>query len=153
MDIPNDDFNENENTNFKQLYKYMPTSSFRMLICGNSDSGKTNLLYHILVKPLVDYDQIYLYGKNLELEKYRHTIETMNDISGQVVHDIIHCNYDDVKSVNSLDSDSQKIVTFSILFVIKIKSHLLIISFTGDIRTVVLFTFHNHFIKLQKISD
>ena len=40
MDIPNDDFNENENTNFKQLYKYMPTSSFRMLICGNSDSGK-----------------------------------------------------------------------------------------------------------------
>ena len=112
MDIPNDDFNENENTNFKQLYKYMPTSSFRMLICGNSDSGKTNLLYHILVKPLVDYDQIHLYGKNLELEKYRHTIETMNDISGQVVHDIIHCNYDDVKSVNSLDSDSQKIVTF-----------------------------------------
>ena len=112
MDIPNDDFNENENTNFKQLYKYMPTSSFRMLICGNSDSGKTNLLYHILVKPLVDYDQIYLYGKNLELEKYRHTIETMNDISGQVVYDIIHCNNDDVKSVNSLDSDSQKIVIF-----------------------------------------
>ena len=65
MDIPNDDFNENENTNFKQLYKYMPTSSFRMLICGNSDSGKTNLLYHILVKPLVYYDQIHLYGKNL----------------------------------------------------------------------------------------
>ncbi|CAH3163914.1 unnamed protein product, partial [Porites lobata] len=48
---------------------------------GNSGSGKTNLLYHILMKPLVYYDQIHLYGKNLEQEKYRHMIETMNDIS------------------------------------------------------------------------
>ncbi|CAH3034566.1 unnamed protein product [Porites evermanni] len=51
-----------------------------MLICGNSGSGKTNLLFHILMKPLVYYDQIHLYGKNLEQEKYRHMIETMNDI-------------------------------------------------------------------------
>ena len=63
MEIPNYDFNEGENTNFKQLYKYMPKSNFRMLICGNSGSGKTNLLYHILMKPLVYYDQIHLYGK------------------------------------------------------------------------------------------
>ena len=61
MDIPNYDFNEDENTNFKQLYKYMPKSNFRMLICGNSGSGKTNLLFHILMKPLVYYDQIHLY--------------------------------------------------------------------------------------------
>ncbi|CAH3143092.1 unnamed protein product [Porites evermanni] len=52
-----------------------------MLICRNSGSGKTNLLYHILMKPLVYYDQIHLYGKNLEQEKYRHMIETLNDIS------------------------------------------------------------------------
>ena len=32
MEIPNYDFNEDENTNFKQLYKYMPKSNFRMLI-------------------------------------------------------------------------------------------------------------------------
>ena len=36
MEIPNYDLNEDENTNFKQLYKYMPKSNFRMLICGNS---------------------------------------------------------------------------------------------------------------------
>ena len=51
MDIPNYDFNEDENTNLKQLHKYMPKSNFRMLICGNSGSGKTNLkkneLFHI----------------------------------------------------------------------------------------------------------
>ena len=112
MEIPNYDFNEDENTNFKQLYKYMPKSNFRMLICGNSGSGKTNLLYHILMKPLVYYDQIHLYGKNLEQEKYRHMIETMNDISSQVGYDIMHCNNDDIKPVNGLESDAQKIVIF-----------------------------------------
>ena len=112
MEIPNYDFNEDENTNFKQLYKYMPKSNFRMLICGNSGSGKTNLLYHILMKPLVYYDQIHLYGKNLEQEKYRHMIETMNDISSQVGYDIMHSNNDGIKPVNSLESDAQKIVTF-----------------------------------------
>ena len=96
MEIPNYDFNEGENTNFKQLYKYMPKSNFRMLMCGNSGSGKTNLLYHILMKPLVYYNQIHLYGKNLEQEKYRHMIETMNDI----------------KPVNCLESDAQKIEIF-----------------------------------------
>ena len=111
MEIPNYDFNEDENTNFKQLYKYMPKSNFMTLICGNSGSGKTNLLYHILMKPLVYYDQIHLYGKSLEQEKYRHIIETMNDISGQVGYDI-HCNNDDIKPVNSLESNSQKIVIF-----------------------------------------
>ena len=112
MDIPNYDFNEDENTNFKQLYKYMPKSNFRMLICGGSNTGKTNLLFHILMKPLVYYDQIHLYGKNLEQEKYRHMIETMNDISSQVGYDIMHCNNDDIKPVNSLESDAQKIVIF-----------------------------------------
>ena len=112
MDIPNCDFNEDENTNFKQLYKYTPKSNFRMLICGNLGSGKTNLLYHILMKPLVYYDQIHLYSKNLEQEKYRHMIETMNDISGRVGYNIMHCNNDDIKPVNSLESDPRKIVMF-----------------------------------------
>ena len=64
------------------------------------------------MKPLVYYDQIHLYGKSLEQEKYRQMIETMNDISGQVGYDIIHCNNDDIKLVNSLESNSQKIVIF-----------------------------------------
>ena len=112
MEIPNYDFNEDENTNFTQLYRFMPDKPFRMLICGNSGSGKTNLLYHMLMKPLVFFDQVHLYGKNLEQEKYKHMIETMNDISKQVGYDIIHYNNDEIKPVNSLDADSQKIVIF-----------------------------------------
>ena len=153
MEIPNYDFNEDENTNFKLLYSYMPKSNFRMLICGNSGSGKTNLLYHILMKPLLYYDQIHLYGKNLEQEMYRHTIETMRDISGQVGYDIMHCNNDDIKPVHSLESDAQKIVIYDDFICDKNQNHLSIISFKGDTRTVVLFNSYNHFIKLQKISD
>ena len=102
MEIPNYDFNEDENNNFKQLYKYMPKSNFRMLVCGNSGSGKTNLLHHTLMKPLVYYDQVHSYGKNLEREKCRHMIETMNDISDQVGYDIMHYNNDEIKPVSSL---------------------------------------------------
>ena len=64
------------------------------------------------MKPLVYYDQIHLYGKNLEQEKYRHMIETMNDISSQVGYDIIHCDNNYIKPVNSLERDAQKIVIF-----------------------------------------
>ena len=34
----------------------MPNDTFRMLICGNSGSRKTNLLYHMLIVPLLYYD-------------------------------------------------------------------------------------------------
>ena len=71
MEIPNYDSTENKNNNFKRLYKYMPKDTFRMLICGNSGSGKTNMLYHMLMQPLVYYDQLHLYAKNLEQDKFK----------------------------------------------------------------------------------
>ena len=86
---------------------------FRMLICGNSGSGKTNLLYHILIKPLVYYDQIHLYGRNLEQEKYRHMIKEFNDFSNEVGYDIISYSNDEITPVTRrFDPDSQTIVIF-----------------------------------------
>ena len=41
----------------------MPSDTFRMLICGNSGSGKTNLLYYMLMKQLIQCDEIYFYAK------------------------------------------------------------------------------------------
>ena len=35
---------------------FMPNDTFRMLIRGNSGSGKTNSLYHMLIEPLLYYD-------------------------------------------------------------------------------------------------
>ena len=43
MEIQNYDSSDNPDKNFKQLLPYMPSDTFRMLICGNSGSGKTNL--------------------------------------------------------------------------------------------------------------
>ena len=75
MEIPNYDSSEDSDKNFKQLYLYMPSVTFRMLICGNSGSDKTNLLYHMLIKPLLYYDEIYLYACNLEQQKYQKLIK------------------------------------------------------------------------------
>ena len=66
MEIPNYDSSDDSGKKFKQLYPYMPSGTIRMLICGNSGSGKANLLYHMLIKPLLYYDEIYLYARNLE---------------------------------------------------------------------------------------
>lgn len=66
MEIPNYDSDGDGEKKFKQLFSYMPRDTFRMLICENSRSGKTNLLYLMLMKPLIHYDEIYLYTQNLE---------------------------------------------------------------------------------------
>ena len=59
MEIPNYDKKETTN-NFKQLYDYVPDRCFRMLICGKSRCGETNMVLHMLIKPLIYYDKIYL---------------------------------------------------------------------------------------------
>ena len=113
MDIPNYDSNIDKTNSYKQLYPYMPDDTFRMLICGGSGSGKTNLLYHMLMKPLVYYDQIYLYAKNLEQQKYQDMIKKFNEISQSVGYDVLVCSNDDIVPVeNLMDNTAQKIVIF-----------------------------------------
>ena len=84
MEIPNYYSYSDGEKKYKQLYPQMPSDTFRMLICGNSGSGKTNLLYHMLMKPLLQFDEIYLYAKNLEQEKYQKLIRKMREMSRQV---------------------------------------------------------------------
>ncbi|CAH3036896.1 unnamed protein product [Porites lobata] len=80
MEIPNYDSVDDPDKKYKQLFPYMPADTFRMLICGNSGSGKTNLLYHMLIKPLLYYDEIYLYARNLEQDKYQKLIQKMVEL-------------------------------------------------------------------------
>ena len=113
MDIPNYDSNIDKTNSYKLLYQYMPDDTFRMLICGNSGSGKTNMLYHMLMKPLLFYDQIHLYGKNLEQQKYQDMISTFDDISQSVGYNVLVCSNDDIVPVeNLMDNTAQKIVIF-----------------------------------------
>ena len=112
MEIPNYDSNNNKKNSYKQLYEYMPNDTFRMLICGGSGSGKTNLLYHMLMKPLVRYDQIHLYAKNLEQDKYQDMIKNLNEISQSVGYDVLVCSCDKIIPVENMENEAQKIVIF-----------------------------------------
>ena len=112
MEIPNYD-SDTKNKKFRQLYSYMPNDTFRMLICGNSGRGKTNLLYHILIKPLLHYDEIYLYAKNLDQEKYQNLMNKMNEMSEKINYDIMTVSNDKIIPVGEMDYvDNQKLVTF-----------------------------------------
>ena len=112
MEIPNYDVDD-KNKKFKQLYYFMPNDTFRMLICGNSGSGKPNLLYHMLIEPLLYYDEIHLYAKNLEQEKYQNLMNKMNELSGGTSYgyDIMTVSNDKIIPINNLDyEDNQKLI-------------------------------------------
>ena len=113
MEIPNYD-TKTKNNKFKQLYYFMPNDTFRMLICGNSGSGKTNLLYHMLIEPLFYYDKIYLYAKNLEQEKYQNLMKEMNEASNEEAgYKIMEVSKDKIIPITHLPyEDNQKIVIF-----------------------------------------
>ena len=112
MEIPNYDIDV-KNKKFKQLYSFMPNDTFRMLICGNSGSGKTNLFYHMLVQPLLYYDEIHLYAKNLEQEKYQNLINKMNELSREEDYDVMKVSNDAIIPINNLDyEDNQKLIIF-----------------------------------------
>ena len=103
MEIPNYDSTGDPNKKYKQLFKYMPSVTFRMLICGNSGSGKTNLLYHMLIKPLLYYDKIYLYARNLEQGKYQKLIQKMRELSSKLGYEILNVSNDEITPVTELD--------------------------------------------------
>ena len=110
MEIPNYD-SDTKNKKFKQRYSFMPNDTFQMLICGNS--GKTNLLYHMLIEPLLYYDEIYLYAKNLEQEKYQNLINKMNEISKEGGYDVMTVSNDRIIPINDLDYEyNQKLIIF-----------------------------------------
>ena len=65
---------------FKQRYIYLPDKPFRMLICGPSGAGKTNLLTNIILKPLIQYDKIYLYAKFFDQPKYEYLRDRLEEV-------------------------------------------------------------------------
>ena len=98
---------------FKELYSFMPKDTFRMLICGNSGSGKTNLLYHMLIEPLLYFDEIHLYAKNLDQEKYQNLMNKMNEMSRTVGYDIMNVSNDRIIPINDIDyEDNQQLAIF-----------------------------------------
>ena len=91
----------------------MPADTFRMLICGRSGCGKTNLLYFMLTKPLLYYDEIYLYVRNLEQDKYQDLIKKMAELSHKVGYNILNVSNDEIIPVKEMGyEENQKLVIF-----------------------------------------
>ena len=115
-----DGFEDSDRNNgFVQRYIYMPEKLFRMLICGPSGWGKTNLLLDILLKPLIQYDKIYLYSKSLEQEKYEYLRKRFEEVSDQVGYDVMVCSNDEVVPLDDLPIHNQKLVIFDDFFCLK----------------------------------
>ena len=64
--------NENK-TERKSKWRYIPDHPYRILIAGGSGSGKTNALLN-LINNQPDIDKIYLYGKDPYEAKYQYLI-------------------------------------------------------------------------------
>ena len=113
MEIPTYDSNNSDrSSSYEQLYPFMPNRTFRLLIAGPTGSGKTNTLMHMLLKPLIQFDKLYLYAKNLEQEKYQDLMKQFDLISQHVGYPVIESSNDSIIPVGDLDSDSQKVVIF-----------------------------------------
>ena len=108
MEIPNYGNGNYSRSDFKQLYPYMPKDTFRMLICGDSGSGKTNLLCHWLQAPLLYYDQIHLYTKNLDQDKYKSLMKNMDEISNDIGYNVVVCSNDKILPVSQMNDKFTK---------------------------------------------
>jgi len=99
-------------SSYMQGHPCMPADVFRMLICGPSNSGKTNILLHMLYKLLV-FDKIYLFSKNLHQNKYQVLLKDFaKRINPKVGYEAIEASGDEIIPLEELPVDNQKIVVF-----------------------------------------
>ena len=91
-----DNITNNSNNNHKEKWPYIPDDSCKILIIGNSGSGKTNTLLNS-INEQKDIDKIYLYAKDLSESKYQYLIKNRENAG------IKHLN--DSKSYFSVPKD------------------------------------------------
>ena len=97
---------------YKQGHPCMPADGFRMLICGPSNSGKTNILLNMIYF-LLEFDKIYLFSKNLHKNKYQNLLQDFAEkINPKVGYDVIEAYGDEIIPLEELPADNQKIVVF-----------------------------------------
>ena len=112
MKIPNCDVEGDKDSNFTQLYAFMPDRCFRMLICAPSGGGKTNLLFYMINEPLLFYDKIYLYAKNLHQNKYQYLLKKFEPLSKKYGYNIIEASNGDIIPLDDMDDGNQKLIIF-----------------------------------------
>ena len=110
MKIPN--YDKKQNVASKKLNDIFD-EDFRLLIAGESGCGKTNVLMHILRKPLVYYDKIYIYSPNLHQDKIQDFKKLVDSISEKVGYQVLEIGRpDEIKNTNEYSLGNRKIIVF-----------------------------------------
>ena len=92
----------------------------------------------MLIKPLLHYDKINLYAKNLDQEIYHKLMNKMNEMSRNVGYDIMSVSNDKIIPIGDMDyEDNQNLLYSMIMFLKKIRDNLLIMLFKVGIKIVL----------------
>ena len=93
---------------YKQGHPCMPADVFRMLICGPSNSGKTNILLNMIYF-LLEFDKIYLFSKNLHQNKYQNLLQDFAEqINPKVGYEVIEAYGDEIIPLEELPADNHR---------------------------------------------
>jgi hypothetical protein len=122
----------NEKEEFLNKHVLAPLWPFRLLICGESGCGKTNLLMNLIYNYLY-YNKIYIYAKDLTESKYQmlqeffeEVNETMKDKTGEDFQvATFSSSKDEIVNVDDLDKEYQNLIIFDD-FVTEADQHLII---------------------------
>ena len=84
-----DDIKNENNRDYNKKWQYIQDHPYRMLIIGDSGSGKTNALFNLIKKQDNDnlIDNIHLYAKDLNESKYQFLIKRRKDIGVKHLND------------------------------------------------------------------
>ena len=69
----------------------------------------------MLIKPLIYYDKIYLYSKNLEQEKYTHLsviLERIAEVNKIPIDEIFYSSNEEIIPISEMEDRNQNVVIF-----------------------------------------
>jgi hypothetical protein len=123
---------DNDKEDFLNKHILAPLWPFRLLICGASGCGKTNLLMNLIYNYLY-YNKIYIYAKDLTESKYQmlqdffeEVNETMKVKTGEDFQvATFSSSKDDIVNVDDLEKEYQNLIIFDD-FVTEADQHLII---------------------------
>jgi len=106
MEIDHYDLNTKEYINKHELVPQWP---FRLIICGNSGCGKTNVLLNLVLK-FLHFDELYVFARDIDEPAYQFLVEIFDKID-----DISHkfsSDPEDIINVDDLDPEKQNLIVF-----------------------------------------
>jgi hypothetical protein len=95
-----------KDSEYRNPNEYAPQHPFRLLICGSSGSGKTNIMFNI-INACDCFDKIYIFAKNIEEPLYKYAKDRL---SKQVL--FMSDDITKLPPLNNKDVKEQKLVIF-----------------------------------------